>query len=63
MKLNTTRQQLEVWEKAYFAALTGFSARVGMPADEIVKQASYTADKALQAYIEKYENFTKASTD
>ena len=62
MKLNA-RQQFEVWEKAYFATLAGFSAREGLSGAEVVKQASYTADQALQAYIEKGENFTKVSTD
>lgn len=62
MKLNT-RQQFEIWEKAYFAAIAGFSAREGFSAVEIVKQASSTADRALYTHTEKVESFTKASTD
>ncbi len=62
MKLNT-RQQFEVWEKAYFAALAGFAARDGLSETEVVKKASSTADRALLTYIEKGVSFTKATPE
>lgn len=56
MKPNTTHQ-FEIWEKAYLAALAGFSAV------EIVKNATSTADRALFAYVEKAAEFKKATPE